>query len=110
MKTVSVGKIFFDKLVEECTENIEETRLVLFPIIFTINVGIGTYFAYSHWYLNNYDALVMLDTRTETTIYWIYKWDKSNKLTLKIKAVIFWRDGWYKKFLLKLTKDKQKVV
>ena len=54
-----------DKLVEECTENIEETRLVeitssknenkhtcssstlyivLFSIFFTINVRIGSYF------------------------------------------------------------------
>ena len=57
---------------EECTENIEETRLVeitsaknenkhkcssctlyivLFSIFFTINVGIGSYFLYFHWYL-----------------------------------------------------------
>ena len=56
-----------DKLVEEYTENIEEARLVenknkdkyssctlyivLFSIIFTINIGIGTYYVYSHWYL-----------------------------------------------------------
>ena len=25
--------------------------IVLFSLIFTINVGIGTYFVYSHWYL-----------------------------------------------------------
>ena len=63
-----------DKLVEECTENIEEVklakitlaedenkhenkcssctlRIVLFSIIFTINLGIGTYFIYFYWYL-----------------------------------------------------------
>ena len=66
-----------DKLVEECTENIEETRLVettwvelhsaknennhkcssstlyieLFSIIFTINVGIRSYFLYFNWCL-----------------------------------------------------------
>ena len=83
-------KKLVDKLVEGCTENVEESRLVeitsaknknkykcssctlhilLFLIIFTINVGIGTYFVYSHWYLKNYDARVMLDPRTETTIY-----------------------------------------
>ena len=54
-----------DKLIEECTENVEEVKLakitsnenenkhkwssctlyiVLFSIIFTIKVGIGTYF------------------------------------------------------------------
>ena len=83
-------KKLVDKLVEECTENIEETRLVektsaknknkhkcssctlytvLFSIVFTINVGIGTYFFYSHWYLKNDDTRAMLGTRTETTVY-----------------------------------------
>ena len=83
------GKKLVDKLVEECTENIEETKLVektlaekenkhkcssvtlyivLLWLIFTINVGIGIYFVYSRWYLKNYDARVMLNTRTETTI------------------------------------------
>ena len=42
---------------------------VIFSIIFTINVGIGTYFVYSNWYLKNYNTQVILDTRTETTIY-----------------------------------------
>ena len=76
--------------MEKCAENIEETRLaekisaknenkhkcisctlyiVLFSIIFTINVGIGIYFVYSHRYLKNYGSNVMLDTRTEATIY-----------------------------------------
>ena len=83
-------KKLVDKLVEECTETNNEVKLtkitlvenknkhkcssctlfiVLFSIIFTINIGIGTYFVYSHWYLKKYDARVMLDTRTETTIY-----------------------------------------
>ena len=53
-----------DKLVEECTENIEETKLVenenkhenkcssctlyivLFSLSFAMNIGIATYFAY----------------------------------------------------------------
>ena len=35
--------------------------IVLVSIIFTINIGIGTYFVYLHWYLKNYDARVMLD-------------------------------------------------
>ena len=79
-------KKLVDKLIEECTENVNEEKItertlaknecssctlyiVLFSIIFTINIGIGTYFVYSHWYLKNYDARVMLDTRTETIIY-----------------------------------------
>ena len=63
-----------DKLVEECTENVEEVKLtkinsaedenmhknkcsscimyiVLISVIFTINVGIGTYFVY-YTYIN----------------------------------------------------------
>ena len=63
-------KKLVDKLVEECTENIDEVKIaecisvenihkcssctlyiVLFSILFTINVGIGTYFVYFHWYL-----------------------------------------------------------
>ena len=52
-----------DKLIEECTENIDEVKIarenehknkynswilciVLLSILFTINVGIGTYFVY----------------------------------------------------------------
>ena len=62
-----------DKLVEECTENIDERRLVeinstehnsienirkhnsctlhmvLLSIFFTVKVGIGSYFLYFHW-------------------------------------------------------------
>ena len=65
-------KKLVDKLVDECTENVEEVELakitsteneyrhkcssytlyiVLFSIIFTINVEIGTYFVYFHRYL-----------------------------------------------------------
>ena len=77
---MSAKKILVNKLVErssaeECTENIEETRvveinstecnsvenkckhnsctlyIVLYSIVFTINIGIGSYFLYFHWYL-----------------------------------------------------------
>ena len=53
-------KISINAVLEHCT---------LYCIVLTINVGIGTYFVYSHWYLRNDDARVMLGTRTETTIY-----------------------------------------
>ena len=82
-------KKLVDKLVEECTENVEEVKLakitlaeneskhkcssctqyiVLFSIIFTVNVGIGTYFIYFHWYLKKNVTRVKLGTRTQTTI------------------------------------------
>ena len=64
-------KKLVDKLIEECTENVEETKLVekilgknenevecssctlyivLFSIIFAINVEISIYFNYFRWY------------------------------------------------------------
>ena len=70
-------KKLVDKLVEECTKNIEETRLVektsakngnkdecssctlyivLFSIIFRINIGIGIYFIYFYWDLKKHST------------------------------------------------------
>ena len=75
-------------LVEECTENIEETRLVeitsaenenkhkcssctvyivLFSILFIINVGIGSYFLSFYWYLKKDVICVKFGTSTQTT-------------------------------------------
>ena len=82
-------KKLVDKLVEDCTENIEETRLVqktsaknknkhkcsscalyivLLLIIFTINVGIGICFTYFYWYLKKNIPRVEFNARTQTTI------------------------------------------
>ena len=59
-------KKLVDKLVEECTENVEEAKIteitenkckslctimLLIAIVFPIYTGIVTYFVYSHWYL-----------------------------------------------------------
>ena len=81
------------KLVVECTETVKEEKLakttlgadenkhkcssctlyiVLFSIIFTINVGIGSYFVYkyiNHCYLKKDVSRVEFGTRTQTTIY-----------------------------------------
>ena len=78
------------KLVDECAETIEEVKLakitlarneneyeynsctlyiVLFSILFTINVGIGSYFVYFYQYLKKDVTCVEFDTRTQTTIY-----------------------------------------
>ena len=78
-----------DKLVEECTETVEEVKIVkmtlaenenkykctsctvyivLFSMIFTINVGTVTYFVYSYWYLRKDVLGVKFNTRTQTTI------------------------------------------
>ena len=80
-------KKLVDKLVGECTENIEEVKLVkitsaeedknkhkcssctphivLLLIIFTINIGIGRYFLYVHWYLKEDVTHVKFGTRTQ---------------------------------------------
>ena len=90
MKILSAEKKLVDKLVDECTETVEEVKLakitlaenensykcpsrthyiVLFSIFFTINVGIVTYYVYSHWYLKKDSPHVDFNTRTQTTIY-----------------------------------------
>ena len=84
-------KKLVDKLVDECTETVEEVKLatitlaenknsykcssctvytVLFWIFFTINVcGIGAYFVYFPWYLKKDVPRVALNTHTQTDIY-----------------------------------------
>ena len=54
-------------------------HIVLFSRIFTINVGIAINFVYSHWYLKNDDASVLLNARTETTL---NPYSKNNLLNL----------------------------
>ena len=77
-----------DKLVEECTETVEELKLakitiaeiknkhkcrsgmlyiVLFSILFTTNVGIGFFFVYFYWFLKIDDLRVEFGARTQTT-------------------------------------------
>ena len=67
-KNCKCKKELADKLVEECTENIDEVKIasenehknkcsscilyiVLLLIKFAINIWIGAYFVYLHWYL-----------------------------------------------------------
>ena len=79
-----------DKLVDECTEAVEEVKvakitlaenknkhkcstctlyIVLFSIFFAINVRIVNYFVYFHWYLKKDVPCVEFCTRTQRTIY-----------------------------------------
>ena len=78
-----------DKLIEECTENIEEVKLakttstgnenkhkcssctleiLLISVLFTINVGIRSYYLYFHWYLRKDVTRVKFGTCTQKTI------------------------------------------
>ena len=90
MKIVNAEKKIGDKLVDECTETIEEVKLakitlaenknsykctctvytVLFWIVFTINVGeISAYFVYFHGYFKKGVTRVEFNTRTQIDIY-----------------------------------------
>ena len=90
-KNCKCRKKLVDKLVEECTENIEETRLVektlaenenkhenkcssctvyiaLFSLSFVINIGIAIYFIY-HKYMNcNKENVFKYDYTYQTDI------------------------------------------
>ena len=81
-------------MIQKCTENINETKpvendhekkyssctvyIVLFSVIFVIDIGIGIYFIYSRWYLKKYSISVDFNTHKGTLIYWTYKWEKLN--------------------------------
>ena len=99
------------KLVDECTETVEEVKLakitfaenesankysscavytVLMIVVFTIFTGITTYFVYYNCFL----LKIMFFTLNLVLIRKqrfgkLIKWEKSNKLTLKIKLIIF---------------------
>ena len=84
-------KGLIDKLVDECTETVEEVKaaiitvaenensykrtsytvyIVLFWIFFTINIsGIGAYFVYFYRYLKKSSPYVDFNTHKETTSY-----------------------------------------
>ena len=70
------GKKIFDKLLEQCTESIDEVELpvneyknkyssftlyiALFSIIFTISIRVGIYLVYFRWHLKNDNACFAL--------------------------------------------------
>ena len=101
IKIGSVGKKA-DKMVEECTENIEEVKItehknkcsywelyiVLFSIIFAINIGIGIYFVYYKYMSRNRENVSGYDYVYQPKKYQ-YKWEILNKLTPKIEFIIF---------------------
>ena len=112
-----VGK----KLVKECNETIDEVKLTkttiaenensythkfcilyiaLFSIVFMINVVIGAYFVY-YKYMNcnkNFFLNMMVFIKQQFTK--LIKWEKSNKLTLKIELIILTRTLTISKILM----------
>ena len=77
---MKLAKIILGKNENKCRCSPCTLCIVLFSILFTINVGIATYF---HWYLKK----KMLLVKQQSTK--LIKWEKSNKLTLKIELNIF---------------------
>ena len=71
-----------DKLIEECTKNIDEVKIadenecvcsyticvVLAVIALAISIGICAYFIYSRWHLKKDVTQIKFGTRTQTTI------------------------------------------
>ena len=118
-------KILRDKLVEECTETVEEVKLakitsaenenkhkcsfcalyiVLFSILFTINVGIGTYFVYYNYMNRNKKTGATESFNYQTTL--LYK-------TYKNRTYYFFNDINIKNFdsnLLKIDKMSHKNI
>ena len=98
-------------LIKECIEIVEELKLakitlaenensyrcssctvyiVLMVVFFIICTGISSRFVYYNWSLVKNKVLrIKFGTRTQTTIYWTYKCEEPDKLTLKIVLIIF---------------------
>ena len=91
MEIVNAGKKIVDKLIDECTETIEEVKLaeitifenesenkyspckvyiVLVIVVFTIFIGITIYFIYYNWSLiKNNVSCIKFNTHKETKIW-----------------------------------------
>ena len=52
----------------KCKQSSCTLYITLFSVIFTINVGIGTYFVYSHWYLKKDITRIKFGAHTQITI------------------------------------------
>ena len=82
-------KNFFDQIVDECTETVEEVKLaeitvaenensykcssctlyiLLMVVVFTVFAGIRAYFVYYNWSLVKNVSCIKFNTRTQTTI------------------------------------------
>ena len=81
----------------ECSENIDGDEIihndyrnvwnscivyiVLLVIALLTIIGISSAYFYFNWYLKGDITCVKFSANTQTTIYWTYKWETSNKLT-----------------------------
>ena len=110
-------KKLVEKLIDECTKTIEDVKLakinftenesenkyssctvyiVLMIVVFTIFTGITTFLLITIglWLKIMFLALNLVLTKKQkfgecNSIEWTYKWEKSDKLVLKIELIIF---------------------
>ena len=93
-------KLLVDKLVEECSENINDNILisvtlnyyknvygscticiVLLVIFHIYLIRISCIFVYFYWYLKkDHGNITNINANTKTITYWTYKWQLSNEL------------------------------
>ena len=100
MKICTCRKKLVDKLIDECTETIEEVKLaeitifenenknkygscrvyiVFMIVVLAIYIGIAIYFIYYNWsFIKNNVSCIKFNTHKETKIWWAqtYKWEK----------------------------------
>ena len=130
-KNCECKKRLADKLAEECTENIEETRLVeitssknknkhkysscmlyivLFSIFFTINVGIGSYFLCFYWYLKKMSFVLSLVPALKQQFNELINGKSQTNRDQKLNLLFLQRHNQSQKFRIKLVKNRQKAL
>ena len=129
-------KLVESSSAEECTENIDEAKIakinstelystenihkcssyilniVLLSIMFTTNIGIAIYFTYYKYMNHNKKTASRYNYVYQATNY-LYKWEISQKVTLKIKHYFFYDMINIKDFdssLLKINKKSYKNI
>ena len=105
-----------DKLIDDCTETIEETKLtnitfteneniyergscmvyiVLMIVVIVISTGITVYLVYYNWSLNkNNISCIKFHTRKNTEIWWVhlYKMETTKQINIKNRTYYIYND------------------
>ena len=99
IEKVKLAKITLAKNENENKYSFYTVYIVLMIVVFTIFTGMTIYFVYYDWSLiKNNVSCIRFSTHKETKIWWAlnaipyewtYKWEKSDKLILKIELIIF---------------------
>ena len=120
-------KKLIDKLIGKCTENVDEEEtypeklhseetitpvcnsctvyIIIFPLIFALNIGVATYFVYYKYLSDNKKTVAKEGSIVQTKIYWIkflehIKDDRTYKYQTQKLLSLWWHDR-FKRFWLK---------